>query len=118
MKTRLKIVVCGYLVRAPLGGLAWHHLQYVLGLHRMGHDVLFVEDSENWESCYDPDTHLMGTDPSAGLRFTGAAFDRLGLGPRWAYYDEHTTSWRGPAAGDVIDIARRADVFINVSDVN
>jgi hypothetical protein len=118
MPSKLRIVVCGYLVRAPLGGLAWHHLQYVLGLSLLGHDVLFVEDSEDWESCYDPDTHLMGTDPSSGLRFTGAAFDRLGLGPRWAYFDEHTDTWLGPAGADVHDFARQADVLLNVSAVN
>ena len=28
---RSRILVLGYLVRGPLGGLAWHHLQYVVG---------------------------------------------------------------------------------------
>src|SRR5260370_1219846 len=27
----LRIVVAGYVVRGPLGGLVWHHLQYLLG---------------------------------------------------------------------------------------
>ena len=36
----LRILVLGYIVSGPLGGLAWHHLQYVLGLARLGHDVL------------------------------------------------------------------------------
>jgi len=52
---RLRVIVLGYIVRCPLGGMAWHHLQYVLGLHQLGHDVWFVEDSDDvpW-SCYDP----------------------------------------------------------------
>ena len=33
-------------MRGPLAGFAWHHMQYVLGLRALGHDVLFVEDSE------------------------------------------------------------------------
>src|SRR5688572_23932997 len=41
---RLRILVLGYLVRGPLGGLAWHYVQYVLGLARLGHDVYFLED--------------------------------------------------------------------------
>lgn len=42
----LRIVVLGYIVRGPIGGLAWHHLQYVLGLSQLGHDVYFFEDSD------------------------------------------------------------------------
>ena len=26
----MKILILGYIVRGPLGGLAWHHLQYVI----------------------------------------------------------------------------------------
>ena len=29
---RLRIIVLGYIVRGPMGGMAWHHLQYVMGL--------------------------------------------------------------------------------------
>ena len=43
----LRIVVLGYVVRGPLGGLTWHHLQYLLGLRRLGHDVYFFEDSDD-----------------------------------------------------------------------
>lgn len=111
-------MVCGYVVRGPLGGLAWHHLQYVVGLHRMGHEVLFMEDSDDYESCYDPARGEMGTDPAYGLRFTGAAFDRLGVGSRWAYHDAHRRMWLGPAGPDAADWAAGADVLIDVSGVN
>ena len=50
---RLRVVVLGYIVRGPLGGLAWHHLQYVLGLARLGHEVLFLEDSDDYPSFAD-----------------------------------------------------------------
>jgi hypothetical protein len=40
----LRIVVGGAFARAPAnGGLAWMVLQYVLGLRRLGHEVLLVE---------------------------------------------------------------------------
>ena len=118
MSARLRVVVCGYVVRGPLGGLAWHHLQYVLGLHRMGHDVLFVEDSDDYESCYDPRTDAMGADPSYGLSFAADAFDRLGLGDRWGYYDQHTDRWSGPISSDAVARICSADVLLNVSAVN
>lgn len=95
---KLRILVLGYIVRGPLGGLAWHHLQYVLGLHRMGHDVYFIEDSGDYPSCYDPTRGVTDADPSYGLRFAGEAFDRLGLGSRWAYHDTFTGRWQGPCA--------------------
>ncbi|HEY3302553.1 MAG TPA: hypothetical protein VGL70_03340 [Candidatus Binatia bacterium] len=40
----LKIVCSGDLVRYPLGGHSWHHLQYLIGLKRLGHQVTFFEE--------------------------------------------------------------------------
>jgi hypothetical protein len=116
--SRLRIVILGYIVRGPIGGMAWHHLQYVLGLKRLGHEVLFLEESDDYPSCYDPTTHQVGTDPTYGLQFTKQAFDRLGLDAHWAYYDAHRTQWHGPAAGQVDDFCYDADVLLNISGVN
>jgi hypothetical protein len=115
---QLRIVVLGYVIRGPLGGLAWHHLQYVLGLARLGHDVLFVEDSDDYPACYDPSRGVTDTDPSYGLAFATQTFARLGLGERWAYHDAHTASWLGPAAGHAREACASADVVLNVSGVN
>jgi len=113
-----RIVVLGYVVRGPLGGLAWHHLQYIAGLADLGHDVLFLEDSEDFKSCYDPTKDGMTADPSYGLSFAADAFDRFGLADRWAYYDAHTDTWLGPAHDRAISFCRDADLLLNVSAVN
>lgn len=118
MTERLRVVVCGYVVRGPLGGLAWHHLQYVLGLARLGHDVLFMEDSEDYPACYDPETHALSTDPSYGLGFAADAFQRTGLPDAWAYYDAHGDRWLGPLGDRAPVLAAQADVLLNVSGVN
>ena len=68
----LRVVVLGYVVRGPIGGMAWHHLQYVLGLSWLGHDVTFLEDSDDYPSCYDPSRGVVDTEPSYGLRFAAA----------------------------------------------
>jgi hypothetical protein len=115
---RLRIVVLGYLVRGPLGGLAWHHLQYLLGLAQLGHEVLFVEDSDDYPSCYDPSRNVVDTDPGYGLRFAARTLDRLGLGERWAYHDAHTGRWLGPAAGWALRYCSEAELLLNVSGVN
>jgi hypothetical protein len=112
------VLVLGYLVRGPLAGHAWHHLQYVLGLRALGHDVYFFEDSDDFESCYDPTTHEITSDPTYGLGFAAGVFDRTDLSERWAYYDAHTQTWHGPAGRKALELCRTADLCLNVSGVN
>jgi hypothetical protein len=114
---RLQIIVLGYIIRAPLGGLAWHHLQFVAGLARLGHDVLFIEDSDDYPSC----VHLecdVNDDPSEGLAFAENAFERLGIAERFAYYDAPRQEWLGPAAHIAQGFCVDAEVVLNISGVN
>jgi hypothetical protein len=114
----MRVLVLGYVVRGPLAGHTWHHLQYVMGLAQQGHDVYFLEDSDDFESCYDPTTHAVTADPRVGLAFARDIFDHAGMKDRWAYHDAHTGRWHGPAAGKVADLCRTAEVCLNVSGVN
>jgi hypothetical protein len=114
----VRVLVLGYIVRGPLAGHTWHHLQYVLGLARLGHDVYFFEDSDDFESCYDPTTHELTSDPAFGLAFARDVFARAEMSERWTYYDAHTATWHGPAAQNADELCRTADVCLNVSGVN
>jgi hypothetical protein len=114
---RLRVIVLGLIVRFPLGGMAWHYLQYVIGLARRGHDVYFVEDSDDYESCYDPVKNVMSVDPTYGLQFTSEVFEEVGLGDRWAYYDAHTERWHGLAAEAMGVVCSTAELLLNVSGV-
>src|SRR5262245_33117636 len=76
---RLRIVVLGYVVRGPLGGMAWHYLHYVLGLSALGHDVYFVEDSDDTPLCYDPSRDMTDRDPAYGLAFAEQTFRAFGF---------------------------------------
>jgi hypothetical protein len=105
-------------VRGPLAGLAWHYLQYVIGLTQLGHEVFYIEDSDDYPSCYNPETNSESVDPSYGLRFLSEAFAALGLDEAWAYYDAHQRVWHGPLAGRVESVCASADLCINVSAVN
>ena len=100
MKKRdsMRVLVLGYIVRGPLGGMAWHHLQYVLGLAALGNDVYFIENGDDYPSCWDPENNVLTDDPSYGLRFSANAFERLGLADRWCYYDVPTAQWHGHRA--------------------
>jgi len=115
---RLRIIVLGYMVRGPMGGMVTSNLQYLLGLSRLGHDVYFLEDSENYESCYNPVTMEMSTDPTYGLAFTGDALTPIGLDDHWAYWDEHRSRWLGPAADHIAEVCSTADLLLNLCGVN
>jgi hypothetical protein len=110
----LRIVVLGYLVRGPLGGMASYHLQYLTGLAELGHDVHFFEDSDDYPSCYDPSRDVTDQDPTYGLRFAESTFRRAGLEDRWAYYDAHTSRWIGPCSDRALEICRASDLLIDV----
>ncbi len=114
----MKILILGYIVRGPLGGLAWHHLQYVLGLREEGHDILFIEDSDNFESCYNPETNEMSVNPKYGLNFINELFKKFELENKWAYFDEHTNSWFGTSKEKVIQFCNDAEIVLNISGVN
>src|ERR1043166_1663321 len=114
----MRIVVLGYVVRGPLGGMVWSNLQFLMGLARLGYDVYFVEDSDDYPSCYDPSRNVTDTDPGYGLRFAASVFERIGIGERWAYFDAHSERWHGPACGRIVEICRSADLVLNLCGVN
>lgn len=115
---RKRIVVLGYIVRGPLGGLSWHHLQYVLGLKEIGHEVLFVEDSDDYPSCYNPETNTVSEDPAYGLRFIDDLFRKFDIGQHWSYFDAHKNEWFGRSEKFIMNFCRKADIVLNLSGVN
>ncbi|HBH60662.1 MAG TPA: hypothetical protein DDX85_02740, partial [Nitrospiraceae bacterium] len=62
-----RIVVCGYMIRHPLAGNILAYFHYLMGLHLLGHDVIYLEESGWPESCYQPETQMYGDDPSSGI---------------------------------------------------
>ena len=108
-----RIVLGSYMVRYPLGGnLSWA-LQYLVGFHRLGHDVFFVEKSGWDNSCYDPVTDRMGNDCSYGLGVVNEILTDHGLGDRWCYVDAAGT-YHGISRASIESILRTADVFIDM----
>ena len=57
---KARIILLGYIVRCPVGGMTWHYLQYVMGLQQLGYDVYFIEDSDDYPCCYNPTTQGTG----------------------------------------------------------
>ena len=120
---RLRIVVFGYLIRMPIGGLVWHYLQYILGLADLGHDVYYLEDSCFFEEDHlhwfqNPETGLMGSDPVPGLRFIDKELRETPLEGKWALFQPQHGRWTGPASERVPELCLTADLLVNVSAAN
>jgi hypothetical protein len=98
----------------PLGGVAWDYFHYVLGLHQLGHEVYYHEDTWVWP--YDPKLGYPTDDPGYTVGFIREFFERYApeLSGRWHYcllHDKHF----GMSKEAFDEVARTADLFINVS---
>src|SRR5437764_4673779 len=113
----LKIVSSGDLVRYPLGGHSWHHLQYLVGFRRLGHEVTFFEHYGWPDSCYDPDRNDMTADPSYGLAYLRRLLEPHGLDSAWCYLAEDGTA-HGMTRERLAQVCRECDVYFNLSNIN
>jgi hypothetical protein len=111
-----KIVVAGYMIRHPVAGMLLTCYQYLLGLHLLGHHVVYVEESGWPDACYDPLARRHSDDPTVGLRILRGMLARHGLSPSIFYVNRH-----GPVGfGDRRDLERvlaTADLLLNVGGV-
>src|SRR5947208_7163737 len=80
---KLRLVVLGMMGRCPFGGQTWLYLNWMLGLHKLGHEVWYVEDDTVWP--YDPVANTVTDDCRYATAHIAASLDRVGLGDRWAF---------------------------------
>jgi len=117
MAKPLTIIVGGYIVAYPLGGMTWHHLNYLLGLHELGHEVWFLEDSGSYSYPYNPTTWQSSADSAYGRAYLERTFARYGLPLRYCYYSEFQDKHYGLSAAELAELMRRADLLLCVSGV-
>jgi hypothetical protein len=86
----------------------------VIGLARLGHDVVYHEDTWTWP--YHPLRRECVDDPTYSAGYLGGFFSRYApeLSDRWHYLHLHERSC-GMTRANFEDFARSADVFLNVS---
>ena len=75
LRQRLRIVVTGLAATYPLGGVFWDYLQYVAGMARLGHEVIYLEDTGKW--CYDPAAHTFVERGNANAAYLAREIRRL-----------------------------------------
>ncbi|GAC1385587.1 MAG: hypothetical protein NVSMB45_14590 [Ginsengibacter sp.] len=113
MKEKLRIIVGGYIGLYPTGGVTWDYIQYPLGLHLLGHDVYYIEDTEQYSFYRSPDRSW--DDPTETIEFLENTMNKFGLHDRWGYRDIVTGICYGLPLDKIMNICKTADVFINIS---
>jgi hypothetical protein len=113
----LKIVCSGHLIRHPVGGHSWHHLQYLVGFRRLGHEVTFFEDYGWLNSCYDPARNDMTADPGYGISYLLRLLRSHGLEDHWCYLAEDGASYGMPRER-LAQLCHECDVYFNLSGIN
>ena len=100
---RMRIVVAGMLAGVPRqGGATWAVLQYVLGLRRLGHEVVVVEEVE-------------GAGFAAAAHRFGALVGEFDLGPYAALIERGSATTAGMTRADLLRAASGADLLLNLS---
>jgi hypothetical protein len=112
-----RIVVCGYMVRHPVAGNLLAYFHYVLGLHRLGHEVVYLEESGWPNSCYDPWRCDCGDDPQAGLRAVRAAMSQCGVKIPVCYVHRGSGRVEGADWRQVKKFLQAADLLLNIGGV-
>ena len=109
---KLTILLSGMIAGVPhQGGATWAVLQYLLGFKRLGHDVHLIEPVE--EAALRPvGASLARSDNAAYFRQVMADF---GMGQTSALLLAGTQQTVGLPYDRLREIARRADVLINIS---
>lgn len=119
---RLRVVVSGLIGQYPIGGVAWDYAQYLLGLRALGHDVVYLEDSEQWP--YDARAGVFGRAADTNAAHVARVMEHFGLGDRWAYRfpggslatgEVFPERWFGLSDERRRALLRDADLLINVS---
>jgi hypothetical protein len=109
----MRVVVTGLVATYPLGGVSWDYLAYVDGFRRLGHEVLYLEDTGAW--FYHPADQTFSDDAAPNLRYLTGAFAAIGApDAAWAVRAPDDT-YHGLDVGAVEDFCRSADLLLNVS---
>src|SRR5215469_2581319 len=110
----LRLVVVGTLGSDPYAGMAWMHMQIVVGLLRLGHDVYYFETTSSWP--YDPIQHSRVCESNYGVCYLARIAQSFGLRDRWAYRRSYgDKEWFGLDQARAEDLLAHADVVLNVA---
>ncbi|HEY1381197.1 MAG TPA: hypothetical protein VGF55_30635 [Gemmataceae bacterium] len=108
------VVYAGTLAQQPRnGGLTWFHLQFLLGLRRLGWHALFL-DRLSPEMCVDAAGRPAAFDDSLNLRYFLRVMADFGLAGSFSLDYNRGEQVVGVPRGRVLELAERAGLLLNV----
>jgi hypothetical protein len=112
MANRLNILLSGMIAADPeQGGATWAVLQYLLGLRRLGHQVVFVESVPASSLC----PREVPLDRTRNAAYFGRVMRDFGFESASALMVAGTHETVGLSYDEIRRVARSADVLINIS---
>jgi hypothetical protein len=105
-------VVTGLVGTYPFGGMAYHYLQYALGLRQLGWQVVYLEDTGRWFYDADQVTFTGAVEPT--LRYLASTMRTFGFADDWCLRDPSGKP-HGPIALELDGLLRDTDLLLNVS---
>lgn len=111
-----RVAIAGAIAHHPFGGAGntWAFLQYVLGLRRLGCEVLYVEHLEP-DSRWDADWKPTAFADSVNARYFAEVAARHGLEGRVSLLEQEGPGHVGLDRRAVADWIDGADLFLNIS---
>jgi hypothetical protein len=109
------VMVSGVLAGRPLnGGGAWVRLSWVLGLRRLGFDVVFVDQIDP-QACVDAAGRPADFARSANLAYFRAVTERSGLGDSSVLVLGQGERTHGRTFTELLELAEACELLVNIS---
>src|SRR5215217_5549340 len=108
------IVIAGALAQKPRqGGHTWVFLQYLLGLQRLGWDVLLLDQLDSG-MCVDPAGRPCSLGRSVNLRYVLEIAERFGLNGAFALIYNHGARFIGLSRQQVLERVENSAFLLNI----
>lgn len=112
-----RIVITGYMVRHPVAGNMLAYFHYLLGFHRLGHEVYYLEESGWPNSCYNPELGSYSDDSSYGIHAVRALLKKHNISITVSYVNRDTNEVSGDGQSDIDRLLSSADLLLNIGGV-
>jgi hypothetical protein len=120
----MRIIVTGLIATYPLGGVSWDYVQYIKGLHLLGHEVFYLEDTGKWGEnseergkwVYNPQLGTFTDECSFNLYYLQEvlAFAAPEIKQQWSFRSPKG-EYFGLNEKEIEKVCNHADIFLNVS---
>jgi hypothetical protein len=105
------------MIRHPVAGNLLAFFHYLLGLHLLGHEVFYLEESGWSQSCYNPRDRNYSDDPRVGLHAVQTLINTYGANARVYYVNRDPRTVYGGSWQEIKQRLKTADLLLNIGGV-